>query len=327
MLTNGVAAAVAVSVIIPAYNAGPELEELLGRLFAQSLPPLEVIVIDSSSQDGTAERARRSGARVFEIPQSEFDHGGTRNRAAGFAAGEVLVFLTQDAMPADDRLLEKLVQPLRDPWVACAYGRQLPREDATVLEKLSRDFNYPAVSSVKDKSDLERLGIKTFFCSNVCSAVRRETFVDLGRFDEPVIFNEDLFFAAKAVQAGYRIAYAAEAKVVHSHNYSAAQQFRRFFDNGVSMRNNAWVYAYSSVNKEGSRLVRTQMKALARGRKWRWIVKLVVESVAKYAGYQLGKRYDRLPYALRVRFSMHRAIWGKLQADGGGGGKGTFLQG
>jgi len=327
MPTNEAAAGVlwapSVSVIIPTYNAGPELEKLLGRLCAQTLPPLEVIVIDSTSPDGTAERARAAGARVFEIPQSEFDHGGTRNRAAGFAAGEVLVFLTQDALPEDDRLLEELVQRLRDPRVACAYGRQLPREDATVLERLSRAYNYPAVSSVKDKGDLERLGIKTFFCSNVCAAVRRETFVDLGRLDEPMIFNEDLFFAAKAVQAGYRIAYAAEARVVHSHNYSAVQQFRRFFDNGVSMRRHAWVYAYSSVNKEGSRLVWTQMKALVRGRKWRWMVRLMAESVAKYAGYQLGKRYDRLPHAWCIRFSMHREIWGKLSRAG----KGASIQG
>jgi rhamnosyltransferase len=303
-----------VSVIIPTYNAGPGLRELLDRLFHQSLQPYEVIVIDSTSPDGTAELARAAGANVFTVLQSEFDHGGTRNRAAAYATGDVLVFMTQDAIPADEHLLKRLVEPLSDERTGYVYGRQLAREEASTLERISREFNYPAEPMTKEKSDIPRLGIKTFFCSNVCSALRRETFVDMGRFPEPVIFNEDMFFAAKCVLAGYRIAYAADARVVHSHNYSLMQQFRRFFDNGISMRNNDWIYAYSAVGKEGSRLLRTQLRALAAMRKWHLIPVLLADNAAKLVGYQLGKQYRKLPRALCARFSMHRKIWDKLQA-------------
>ncbi|PZD96392.1 glycosyltransferase family 2 protein [Paenibacillus sambharensis] len=302
-----------VSVIIPTYNAGPGFRAMLQALWNQSLRPHEIIVIDSTSRDGTATVAETEGARVLTVDQRDFDHGGTRNLAARAATGEILVFMTQDAEPADGGLLEALVRPLADERVACSYGRQLPRADANVLEQLSRSFNYPAEPSRKGKADIDQLGIKAFFCSNVCSAMRRELFKDMGGFAEPVIFNEDLFFAAQCVLAGYEIAYAADARVVHSHNYSLKQQFKRFFDNGVSMRRNEWIYQYSSVNKAGSRLVGTQLKELHRGRKWHWVPVLIAESGAKYLGYQLGKRYNRLPASWCERFSMHRKIWDKLQ--------------
>ncbi|QYR24358.1 glycosyltransferase [Paenibacillus sp. sptzw28] len=301
-----------VSVIIPTYNAGPLFGELLLKLQRQTLAPYEIIVVDSSSTDGTADAAKRAGARVFTVLQSEFDHGGTRNYAAGLARGDVFVFMTQDALPSDDRMLEELVKPFADEKTSCVYGRQLPRPDANILERLSRGFNYPEHSMKKDKSDIPRMGVKTFFCSNVCAAYRKEVFYEAGRFPEPVIFNEDLFFAAKCILQGYSVAYAAEARVIHSHDYTLKQQFRRFFDNGVSMRNNEWVFQYSAVGREGSRLLRAQLSALYEERKWLWTVRLIAESAAKFLGYQLGTRYRSLPAALCIRLSMHRKIWDKL---------------
>jgi len=303
-----------VSVIIPTYNAGPDLEELLDRLFRQTLPPHEVIVIDSSSSDDTAERAAAAGAKVVVIPQSEFDHGGTRNRAADLAAGDVLLFMTQDAMPADASLLEALTISLAEERTACAYARQIPKRDASPLERISRSFNYPDESAMKDRSDLPRMGLKTFFCSNVCAAVRRDVFQELGRFDAPVIFNEDLFFAAKAILAGYRVAYVAEARVEHSHNYTLAQQFRRFFDNGISMRSHDWIFDYAAVGREGSRLVGRQVRTLLREGKGYLLPRLLADNAAKLLGFQLGKRYRQLPAWLCARFSMHRRIWDKLHA-------------
>ncbi|MBW7455199.1 glycosyltransferase family 2 protein [Paenibacillus sepulcri] len=313
------------SVIIPTYNAGPAFDGLLGLLQSQTLTPHEIIVVDSSSSDGTAERARRAGARVFTILQSEFDHGGTRNYAVSLAAGDIYVFMTQDALPDNEFLLQELVRPFQDGKISCVYARQLARPEANVLERLSRGFNYPEQSSTKDKTDIPRLGIKTFFCSNVCAAIRKDVFMEVGRFPEPVIFNEDLFFAAKCILQGYTVAYAAEARVVHSHDYTLIQQFRRFFDNGVSMRNNDWVFQYSAVGKEGSRLVRTQLSELHRQRKWHWMPRLFAESAAKLLGYQLGKRYRSLPNGLCVRFSMHRKIWDKLNAESGVKGKGMSV--
>ncbi|MFC5649817.1 glycosyltransferase family 2 protein [Paenibacillus solisilvae] len=304
-----------VSVIIPTYHAGPVFEELLASLQRQTLLPHEIIIVDSSSADGTAALAQRMGARVFTVLQSEFDHGGTRNYAAGLAKGDILVFMTQDAMPDHEQMLEELVRPFHNEQISCTYARQLPRPQENILEKLSRGFNYPDQAIIKDKNDILRLGIKTFFCSNVCAAVRRETFYEVGRFPEPVIFNEDMFLAAKCILSGYSIAYAANSRVIHSHDYSLLQQFRRFFDNGVSMRNSDWLSEYTAVGKEGSRLLRTQLQALHQQRAWHWIPRLIAEMAAKWIGFQLGKRYELLPKPLRVRFSMHRKMWDKLNAS------------
>jgi rhamnosyltransferase len=318
-----------VSVIIPTLEAGGALRRLIEALREQTLAPREIIVIDSASTDGTADLARACGVRVIGIDREDFDHGGTRNLAASHAVGEVLVFMTQDALPAHPEMLEELVRPLLSgERVACAYARQVPRAEAGVLERLTRAYLYPEQPAVKRKSDLPRLGIRTFFCSNVCAAYRRDVFEQLGRFPAPVLFNEDLFFAAKCILADYGVAYAAGARVVHSHEYTLGQQFRRYFDNGVSMRGNDLVYAYSGVGRSGSGMVLAVARELVRMRRMRHIPRLIAESAAKFAGYQLGKRHRLLPAALCRRFSMHRGIWDRYyqamdrsRADAGASGE------
>lgn len=298
-----------VSVIIPTLNAGAELEELLERLQRQTVSPHEIIIIDSMSNDGTPERAYKSGARVLTVERSEFDHGGTRNRAAANAKGDILMFMTQDALPFDNLLIEQLTKPLLShEKVVYAYARQRSRPEANVLERLARQYNYPEQSEIKAYEHIGALGIKTFFCSNVCSAIKRKTFEEMGRFQEPVIFNEDLFMAAKCILSGHSVAYSAEAIVYHSHDYSIAQQFRRYFDNGVSMKCNTWITPYSAVGKAGSKLVKLQLKELHRARQWKLIPRLLAESAAKLIGYKLGLHYHRLPSFINRRFSMHRLI-------------------
>ncbi|GGG63392.1 glycosyltransferase family 2 protein [Paenibacillus radicis (ex Gao et al. 2016)] len=306
-----------VSVIIPTLNAGAAFQGLLWQLQNQSLPPHEIIVVDSESSDGTVELAQKAGAKVLRILRTEFDHGGTRNFAASQASGNIFVFMTQDVMPANDRLLQELVSPLMaDEQTAYAYARQIAYPDANLIERLARENNYPLQATVKRKDDIERLGLKAFFCSNVCSAIHREVFNDMGRFPAPVIFNEDLFMAAKCMlDGGYQIAYAAEAAVYHSHNYTIKQQFKRFFDNGVSMRHNEWITKYSAVGRAGSNLVRTQLKGIASARKWGLVPRLIAESAAKLIGYKLGLNYKRLPLGLRRRFSMHKLIWTHIEAS------------
>jgi len=299
-----------VSVIIPTLQAGEALRALIEALRGQTLAPREILVIDSASTDGTPELASACGVRVIGIDRKDFDHGGTRNQAASLAVGEVLVFMTQDAMPEHPEMLERLVAPLlANDRIACAYARQVPRAEAGVLERLTREYLYPQSPEVKWETDLPRLGLRTFFCSNVCAAYRREVFERLGRFPSPVLFNEDLFFAARCILEGYGVAYAADARVVHSHDYTLGQQFRRYFDNGVSMSGNDWVYARSGVARSGSGLVLAVARELIRGGQMRYIPQLLAESAAKFIGYQLGKRHRLLPAALCRRFSMHRGIW------------------
>ncbi|MFR3809792.1 MAG: glycosyltransferase family 2 protein [Lachnospiraceae bacterium] len=177
------------------------------------------------------------------------------------------------------------------------------------MEQYTRQFNYPEKSRVKWLADLPELGIKTYFCSNVCAMYRRELYLQLGGFVQKAIFNEDMIFAGELIQKGYGVAYAAEAKVVHSHNYSAIQQFHRNFDLAVSQADHPEVFAGIRSEGEGIRLVKKTAGWLCRqGKPW-LVIQLVWQSGWKYLGYLLGKRYQKLPKWVIPRCTMNPKYW------------------
>lgn len=276
-----------VSVIIPTLNAGPMLGQLLLSLKNQTVTT-DILVVDSSSTDDTREIATRSGARVFKIARNDFNHGQTRNLGIGQVSCDVVILLTQDAMPADASCLENLMAPLKDPSITASFARQLPRPDASPVEQFTRLFNYPDRPAIKELKDLPGHGIKTFFFSNVCSAIKIKEFKELGGFPENIIMFEDLIFAAKAILKGYKIAYAPEARVWHSHKFSLVQQFQRYRDAGLSLRNNAWIFEHARANREGADLLRKQIGYLLSQHQYIWIPYAIVESVFKFAGFWLG---------------------------------------
>ena len=244
-----------ISVIIPTLNAERELPVLLKALREQTLPADEILVVDSESADRTASVAEETeGVRVLRVRRKDFDHGRTRDTALRETAGETVVFLTQDAVPADRQFLENLVRPLEQEDVAVVTGRQLPKEDATPMERLVRTFNYPAESHIRSEADVEKMGIKAFFSSDVCAAYRRRIYEELGGFEYPLKTNEDMFFAARAIRNGYRVAYAAEARVFHSHNFSLKEQYRRNKIQGYEIERHRSLLGDVSKVSEGIRL-------------------------------------------------------------------------
>ena len=156
------------------------------------------------------------------------------------------------------------------------------------------------------------MGIKTFFCSDVCAAYRVDLFHKLGGFESPVIFNEDMFFAAKAVFAGYYVKYEAEAKVIHSHNYTVRQQFHRNFDLAVSQTMHPEIFEQISSEAEGMKLVKSTMKYLCSIGKPYLIFELGIQCVGKYAGYRLGKRYKKLSRKQILKCTMSPEYWKRL---------------
>ncbi len=296
------------SVVIPTLNAGLAISVLLESLRAQSVP-CEIIVIDSSSDDDTVTRAASQGARVLQIERCKFDHGGTRNLAVRTASAERVVFLTQDALPVDDRLLENILLPLDSRETPLSYGRQIARHDATLPEKFAREFNYPETPAVKDLAQLPTLGIKAFYSSNVCSALRRKEFEEVGGFPDRIILNEDMILAAKLIMKGYKVAYAAAAEVYHSHRYSFSQQFRRYFDIGVSLNRHRWILDAAKTETEGMRVLSLQVRYLMGRKAWKWVPYVALEAAFKYAGFRLGLAEDRLPNRVKRLLSMHARFW------------------
>ena len=277
-----------ISLIIPTLNAGSQMETLLSGVSTQDMKPYETIVIDSSSGDATVDIAQRFGAKTIVIPRQTFNHGGTRNLAAREAKGDVLVFMTQDAFPLDNGLLGNLTAPLAAHDIAGAYGRHVPRHDASPPEIFARQFNYPESSVIKSMSDLSTCGIKTFFFSNVCSAVKKEIFFRVGMFPEGVGSNEDMLLAARLILSGQKVAYVPAARVIHSHTYSLLRLFTRYYNIGSSLKSNNWVLKYARSEREGLRFLKEELRFLLSGRRYRWIPYIFLEALAKYAGYRIG---------------------------------------
>lgn len=209
-----------VDIIIPVYKPGRELFELLDRLLGQTVQVNRILLANTEEKyfeelvyGSSFQERYGTKVSVFHVSKREFDHGKTRHQAVLRSDAEIFVMMTQDALPADKHLLENLLHALEPEQVAVSYARQLPAEGCNVIERYTRGFNYPEKSRIKTKENLAELGIKTYFCSNVCAAYKRSVYEELGGFIRHTIFNEDMIYAAGAVKRGYAIAYAADAQV------------------------------------------------------------------------------------------------------------------
>jgi rhamnosyltransferase len=298
-----------VSVIIPTCQAGEELARLLQRLREQRLPPREIIVIDSASTDRTVEIARSAGCLVESIDRVEFGHGRTRNRAARGASADVLVFLTQDALPTDGEFLARLVAPIASGEASASYARQVPRDDADDCERLLREFNYPSQGRLKTPGDLAEDGMGAIFLSNVAAAYHARTFHALGGFREDVIMNEDMLLCATLLRSGRSVAYRADATVYHSHRYTLAEHFRRYFDIGVFFSTNADDLARVRCTGRGMRLVWMQLRRLLGRGRLRSAGAALAQAAARFAGYHVGRRHRLIPRRWQPRLSLHPSHW------------------
>lgn len=299
-----------VDVLIPVYRPDGKLTELLKRLKMQNYPIHRVILMNTEEKHFPTELTGIwDRVEVYHLAKEEFDHGGTRDRGVRMSTADLVLCMTQDAMPADETLIEELVKPFDDPEVWAAYARQLPNEDCRDVEKYTRSFNYPEQSMVKTKEDLDRLGIKTFFCSNVCAAWRREKYLELGGFVKHTIFNEDMILAGTMIKQGGKIAYCAKAKVIHSHNYSAFQQFHRNFDLAVSQTMYPEVFGGIRSESEGIKLVKKNLSYCIKiGKPW-LMIQVVTQSAGKFLGYKMGQQYRSLPMWLILRCTMSPSFW------------------
>ena len=299
-----------VDLVIPVYKPQDEFVKLLDCIREQTVPIHKIILMNTEKEywDDFVKKHKEIGLyenlEVYHISQEEFDHGNTRNQGISYSQSEYILLMTQDAVPEDKFLVERLLESFENPKVALAYARQLPREDCREAEKFTRAFNYPAESVLKSEKDLETLGIKAFFCSDVCAMYRREIFEEFGGFTKKTIFNEDSIFAANALKKGYNIYYNADARVIHSHNYSNMEQFRRNFDLGVSQEQHPEVFEGISSESEGIHMVKTTIKELKEKGAAKEIPGYIYISGCKFIGYRLGKMYKRLPRWLIMKCTM-----------------------
>ena len=302
-----------VDIIIPTYRPDESVVYLMKKLLKQTYPIHEIHIIDTETGIFSKELKNISDKiRISKIKPEQFDHGGTRHEGAMQSHADIIVYMTQDAMPVNEYLIEELVKAFENEKIAAAYARQLPNSKCNVIERYTRAFNYPEQSRIKSLEDLETLGIKTYFCSDVCAAYRKSVYESLGGFEEKTIFNEDMIMAAKIIQSGRSVKYVAEAKVIHSHNYNCKQQFQRNFDLAVSQVEHPEVFQNIKSESEGMRLVKNTMNYLIKIKKPWLIIKLILQSGFKYMGYCLGRKYSQLPMWLIKKCTMNQRYWEKI---------------
>lgn len=301
-----------ISIIIPTYNAENYLHTLLEKIKNQSIKEFEIIIIDSSSKDKTVGIAKAYTDNVIVIPQSEFDHGGTRAKVAQLAKGEIVVFLTQDALPFDECTIENIIKVFKNEKVGAAYGRQLSYQETNLFGKHLREFNYGENSYIRDKSDISRYGIKTAFLSDSFAAYRKSALETIGWFKSDLILGEDTYAGAKMILSGYTLAYVADAKVYHSHSYTVFQEFRRYFDIGVFHKCESWILGeFGKAEGEGMKYIKSEVRYLLGNGAWYLLPEWFVRNGMKYLGYKLGQKYEKLPMWMIKKFSMHHRWWDK----------------
>ena len=304
-----------VDVIVPVYKPDEKLQKLIARLHRQSYPVQRIILINTEQSyfdsffADTHFLEQYDDLLIRHITAEEFDHGGTRRLGVSLSDADYFICMTDDAVPVDDKLVEELLKPLLEGKAAAAYARQLPGKDATLTERYSRYFNYPPKPVIKSAKDIPVMGIKTFFCSNVCAAYDRGVYDRTGGFEEHMIFNEDMVNARHFLDAGEKIAYVPTARVIHSHHYSNWQQLQRNFDLGVSQAQFPEVFGGISSSSEGVKMIKNMAGYLLRNGQALQIPGMIVNSGFKYMGYQLGKHYKKLPGWVIRKVTMNPNYW------------------
>lgn len=298
-------------VIIPTYNGGRLFQDLLESLDKQLYKPSQIIIIDSSSSDGTDKLAKRFGLNVVSICQKEFNHGGTRQKGIELSnTAELFIFLTQDAVLESVNSLDNIINCFNDYKVGAAYGRQLPHVNSGLLGAHARLFNYPKQTKVKSIDDAKELGIKTAFISNSFAAYRREAIAAVGGFPKHTILGEDTYVAAKMILSGWKVAYCAESSVYHSHDYNYLQEFRRYFDIGAFHAKESWIREkLGNAEGEGMKFVLSEIKYLLSNDKWYLLPSALIRTVLKFLGYRLGLIEREIPVKTKKLLSMHSSYW------------------
>jgi glycosyltransferase involved in cell wall biosynthesis len=293
------------SILIPAKNEVLNIRRCLDGVFSQSRGKFEVVLVDSGSTDGTVESVARYPVRLYQIPPEQFHHARTRNYLAGLAKGEFLVFLNADACPATSDWLRALMENFKDSQVGAVYGRQIPKPDCNLERQYVLANLYGEHKIVKEASRKKELGYRYYHMSTVNAATRRCIW-ETSPFPEDLKISEDLGFAKKVLDSGWKIVYDPTASVFHSDNHTSGGLFRRYFDLGVTWKKlGMWEdTSRNSLLRDGLKVLRhkiTSKTGSSNGASKRSIS--IMQDCTKYLGLMLGRNEHLLPLALKRRMT------------------------
>ncbi len=310
----------AVTVAVPVLNGGPLLTETLTAATAQRVEgPVELLVADSGSTDGSPERAEEAGARILEVPAGEFSHGGTRNLLMQEARGDHVAFLTQDSTPADAAWLSRLLEGFAlGERVGLVFGPYHARPGASpmVRRELADWFasfspdGRPRLDLAAERADSRAALERRLFFTDANGCVSRRAWEQVPF--RPVAYAEDQLLAHDMLTAGWGKAYHPAAAVLHSHDYTLGALLRRVFDESRALREIRGHRADYGPRRGAlvvQRHVRDDLALLRRegaplGRRAALVPRSTAHHGARTLGELLGTRSDRLPARLRRALSL-----------------------
>ena len=278
-----------ISIICPLYNAENYIEDLYLSIKKQKgVCIAEIKFILTESSDNTEEKLKKLKCNYKKISKQEFSHSLVREKAAFEAEGEIIVFITQDIKIVDEYWLYYLTKDIIDGKCEAAFSRQIGYEEHKV-ERYTREINYPSEKRIVSKEDIDRLGLMTFFFSDASSAISKNIFIKLNGYDNKNLpTNEDMYFAYKLIMNGYRIEYAADSKIIHSHDLSFKETLKRYGDIGKFFDENQYLKEYSA-GERGFTVLKYIAKRSIEDKKPLIIVDAIINFGARFIGMKLTK--------------------------------------
>lgn len=299
------------SIVIPTFNGLKYLSKVIPVLLSIKDERFkELVIIDSNSNDGTLEYLKDKKCRFISLGDRPFDHGGTRTYVASLIETDIIVFLTQDALPVDNEFLNPIMTVFEEPKLGAAYGRQISYSETNIYGKHLRKFNYPDQSYFREYNDRTKYGLKTAFLSNSFACYRKEAMDKINWFDTGLLLSEDLFAGANLLMNGYKLAYIADSVVYHSHSYTLIEEFKRYFDTGaVHSMNNWFINDFGNAESEGFRFVKSEIEYITDKKGKHMFMSIIIRNVIRYMAYKIGRYYKMLPKFLIPKISMHNRWW------------------
>lgn len=278
-----------VDIICPLYNAEKDILPLFESLKKQKGVDIENFrFVLTESKDKTEEILNENKIKYDKVSKEEFSHSKTREDEAMKSSADILVFITQDIVIERDDWLKNLVTPIESGECEASFSRQISKYNN--IEKYTREKNYPVESYINSKDDIGEKGLRTFFFSDASSAIKTEVFKKLNGYDgKRLPINEDMYIAYKLVMNGYKIKYASNSEVFHSHKFSLKEIYDRYYLTGLFMAQNTYLDEFGTT-KTGGGLAKYVLKRALKEFNIKVLFRFLPDMSARWLGMKKGKR-------------------------------------
>ena len=301
-------------IVIPVFRPDGRLKMCIERLLRQSVMPDRIllnVLYENPVDREIPEVYMDERIEVRYTPKEEYDRAGSRDMILRELDSDIVIFMVQTAIPQNRYLIEKLTEPFKEERTAIVYGRHMTDDECSPIECCVRQFNYPPKGMTKSLEDAGKLGIRTFFNSNVCAAYRRRAYLETEGFGKRMIAGEDMLVARRLLEKGWQAVYAPEAEVIYYRNDDLHGLWKRNFDIGVAHAEHPEMIENTKPGKEGVRLVRVTSALLRQNHMEEYLGEVLTRSIVRYLAYQLGRNYERLPEGVVRKCSANKEYWEK----------------